>query len=125
MEMPKKIRGLAIAYYIYGAIGLIGFAGIGALDFVAYLVQQNDAALASDPFFIQMIDVMKGLIIFLTVLHVAVNVLVGWALQNGRLHMLCFITGILLLFAVPFGTILGIFTIIWLREPEVERCFSS
>lgn len=125
MEMPKKIRGLAIGYYIYGLLGMLGFAGLGALDFVVHIMQQSEPQLAGDPFFLQMISIMKGLIIFMSVLHITVNVLVGWALQKGRLRMLCFVSGILMLIAIPFGTILGILTVIWLREPEVRQAFSS
>lgn len=125
MQMPKKIRALAMGYYIYGALGLLGFAGLGAIDFVVYLVQQSEPGIANDPVFMQMIDLSKGLLIFMTLLHVSVNVLIGWALQNGRWRMACLITGALLLLAIPFGTVLGILTLIWLREPEIERQFSS
>lgn len=125
MQVPQKIRGLAMAYFVYAVVGMIGFAGLGAIDFLAHMLEQNNPELASDAALLNLFTIAKGLIIFMTILHVAVNVLMGWALQNGRLYQAVNIIALIMLVSFPVGTVLGIISLKWLREPQVEQAFTS
>jgi len=47
----------------------------------------------------------------------------GWKLGQHRSYMYCLVVAAIECFFMPFGTVLGVFTIIVLMRPSVKRLF--
>lgn len=49
----------------------------------------------------------------------------GRCLQRKRRHMLCLVVAALSCMMMPFGTVLGVFTLITLTKPQVKALFAD
>lgn len=115
---------LAALIYLKGAAALI-FMGIGTIAVSGVLADQpDDMAVAL---------VVLGLIFFAAPLvflaaawTAATLVLIAGRRIAKRTHLTyCQIIAGLECLCVPFGTILGVFTLITLTRPEVKDCFDA
>ena len=49
----------------------------------------------------------------------------GWFLRQGKHYMFCFVMACIECLFHPFGTVLGVFTIVVLLRPSVKRLFET
>jgi hypothetical protein len=49
----------------------------------------------------------------------------GWFLSRGKHYIFCFVMACIICLFHPFGTVLGVFTIIVLLRPSVKRFFET
>ena len=144
-EDAEHLSALSIGHYI-----MAGLHAVGAIPLVAYAFAgaklaerlSNEMALTmgdisgqagADPFAgapKEMMDDLGTLIITLTVLGLVLVVaaavgffLVGLKLRQRQWWTFCYLSGWGECLMFPFGTILGVFTIIVLSRPTVERAF--
>lgn len=122
------LRLLSIAFFIYGGISLFcgcvpavlqcgfgtvllgGGAGTG----------EGEMALAGGLFLLIALVAMVAALI-----TGGLALLTGWALANRRFYVFCIIVSLLLCLNMPFGTVLGVLTLIVLFRHEVKAMFDA
>ncbi len=62
-------------------------------------------------------------VVLLVVINVIFYVLLGYFFINAKYYWACFVSAILTCLAFPPGTVLGIFSIILLRKPQIRRMY--
>ena len=116
-----NLRTLSIIHYIYGA--LLGMGGLGALLYViigAAVASTGEAGAEV----IGGLFAVFGLVILVLIWTKAALVLyAGYCLGARKHHTLCFVAAILSCLFIPFGTILGVITIVVLMKPPVKQMF--
>lgn len=132
----EHLRLLSIFHYVVAGIATL-FACFPVFHLAFGLVMLcNPDALAhgqhanpNDP------QALRCMGLFMTVFASAF-ILVGWAmafcvflagryLRQQRHYVFCLVVGAILCMLVPFGTVLGVFTIIVLMQPSVKAIFAS
>jgi hypothetical protein len=123
----EHLRILSILHYIWGGLtaclSCLGFlyVALGLVAVIAGAQHQN-----GPPAFI------GSMFIFLGVLFVVLGGTVGgltiWAgrcLAQRKRYMLCLVMACISCLSVPFGTALGVFTILVLQRPTVKAMFGQ
>ena len=123
----EHLKVLSICHYVWGGltacISCFGFfyAIIGIVAMVAGTQGRNGPP-----------AVVGGMFVFIGVLMVLLGGTVGgltiWAgrcLAQRKRYMLCFVMACISCLSVPFGTALGVFTIIVLQRPTVKAMFGQ
>lgn len=125
----EHLRLLAIFHYVVG--GLMAFcACIPILHVVLGLVllfapQHLDHGHEAPPAFIGLLFVVLGGLFILIGWTMAILViLAGRRLGQHRHHTFCFVMACVMCLWMPFGTILGVFSILVLNRPSVKTLFS-
>lgn len=124
-----QLQLLSILYYV-----LAGFATLGAclplLYFGVGMVLVGGAAIQADAEAQAGLAVFGGLVMLIAVpfallliVQVVCLFLTGRYLSQSRNHIFCFINACILCMHAPFGTALGIFTIIVLSRESVKQRF--
>ncbi len=126
----EHLRLLSIFYYVKGGISAL-FACIPMIHVVLGLVmvvaphvfgQGKDAP----PAFIGWIFVVLGLsIIFIGWTFAALTLIAGRCLARRKHYNYCLVVGCLECLSIPFGTVLGVFTIIVLNRASVKEMFRA
>lgn len=118
MKRPDEI--LLIAVWNFFSI-LIAIIGMVALVLFAYPIVNNlyDIARTGGLFGLAIAMLFLACYVVLAILG-GIGILLGK--EWGRI--ICLIQAALSLFAIPFGTIIGIFIIIYLGKPEVKDFFA-
>jgi hypothetical protein len=126
-ETERHLRLLEIFHYVLGGLEIFGgCAGIGHLGFGLATVGGLFAGQVDDapPTWVGWIFVASG------ILWILVGVSIGLlTLHSGRSirwrthHKLCLVVAALNCLNMPFGTILGVSTLILLTKPEVKEQF--
>ncbi len=121
------LASLAVAHYVVGGIGVC-FACIPLLHLVMgiALVTGNlqSHAAQSPPDAFGWIFVAAGAVFFLIGQAIAVTIIVsGRFLAKQKHYMFSFIIACIMCAFFPFGTILGVFTIIVLSRDNVKRIY--
>lgn len=121
------LRLLRIGYFVVGGINLL-FALMPLLYFFigGLLATLGPEHHGDDPGprFFGFILMMFGLGFFVLILALAaLKLATAWALGQRRWYVLCFITAILTCLSIPYGTALGILTLIVLCRPSVKALF--
>ena len=134
----EHLRLLTIGYYIsagisaaYSLLGIFyalmgGMMGLAishsAVSAAARAGQSNDAA----PQIIGGLFALVGVAIFLSLIAIAaLKFYVARCLEQRKSRTFCFVIAILSCLGVPYGTVLGIFTILVLERPTVKRLFDA
>lgn len=122
----SKVKVLAILWFAYAGLGLlVGFAGVTfAREFfmngMGHWMNGSPPPIFVMPFFIHFIWIML-------VLRAALAFVAGWGLMHeeqwGRI--VAIIVGILSLIKFPFGTALGIWTLVLLLGYRNSRLFEQ
>lgn len=145
VEDAEHLSALSIGHYVMAGLSALGIVPVLAYAIVgARLAKQlrNEMALTMkdlsgqaqvDPFESvpgAMMDDLGTMFVSLTVLSVVLLVvtavgffLVGLKLRQRRWWAFCYLSGWAECLAFPFGTILGVFTIIVLSRHSVKRAF--
>jgi len=144
-EDAEHLSALSIGHYIMAglsaisAIPLVGYAFAGAklaerlTDEMAVTMGDLSGQAGVDPLAgapMEMMDDLGTLVITLVALSLVLVVvtaigffLVGLKLRQRRWWTFCYLSGWGECLMFPFGTILGVFTIIVLSRPTVKRSF--
>jgi cytochrome bd-type quinol oxidase subunit 2 len=128
----EHLRLLAIVHYIVAGLGALCsffpliYATIGAIVIFAARHQTPKPDEELPPEFVGWIFVAAGLLLFLLGLTMAICILTaGLSLANRRRYWFAFVVACLECLFVPFGTILGVFTIIVLSRESVKALFAT
>ncbi|MCW5965146.1 MAG: hypothetical protein KIT83_13995 [Bryobacterales bacterium] len=124
----EHLRYLVIANYIYAAFHALGLlVAIGVVLFLSGAIALggvfgggSDERIAG-----AMMGVIGSLVIVLLLASTVLQFLLARFLDQRRGHTYCFVVSILNCLNMPFGTILGIFTLIVLMRPSVQHIFEE
>jgi hypothetical protein len=132
----EHLRLLSIGFYIsagfnafYSLIGVFyavmgGIAGL-AVSKAATSAQQN-VDQAPPPAFLGWIFSVIGIAIFIVLITIAaLKLYAAHCLRHRRARTYCFVIGILTCLEIPYGTALGVFTILVLERPTVRALFAA
>lgn len=124
----KSVSALSIVWYVLGGLNLmvallmgVLFGGGGIAIGVAS-GGDEDAAIAGGV--IALFGVVFG--VFVAVMSIP-SLLTGWGLANrkGWARVLAMILGAFQVLSFPIGTLIGVWTIWLLMQPDVEREFAT
>jgi hypothetical protein len=128
----EQLRVLSVLYFAYGGLaGAFSLMGL-AFVFAGTIIGSNGAGWWGRPeeqagaavagCFLAALG--SGLFVLLGVTAL-LRILVGVALRRHRYYLLCLVAASLTCFGIPFGTALGVATLIVLLRPSTERLFSG
>jgi len=125
--MEQKLKTLGMLYMIYGGLFFVYQAGsLMMLDRLGGILGNRGIPNWFCPQIGNMFDLSGPLmmyIMFVIFVFAGALILGGWGLYNrtnwGRITVL--IMGVLCLFRIPFGTALGIYTLVVLTKPEAAQ----
>jgi hypothetical protein len=125
----QHLRYLSIGYYIGAAITAL-FASIPLIYFSVVLIflLKPLTTEGSDLFPVQLFGMMYALFGGMAVLGWALAALIfvaGRSLAAGKRYAFCFVMAALCCAHFPFGTVLGVFTILVLTRPTVKAMFQQ
>jgi hypothetical protein len=129
----EHLRLLAIGYYIsagftalYSFIGLFYAAMGGMVGFSSKPSSGTEADASAEAVGhvvgAVIVAIGVGLFLFLIALAVA-KFLTARFLTQRKSRTFCFVVGIVTCLGIPYGTVLGVFTILVLERPSVRRLF--
>jgi hypothetical protein len=125
----QDLELLAVCHYVVAVLtALMGFIGlaIAALGVViaTHLEQLSGDRSQAPPALFGSMFVSMGVITIVSDWGLAVClVIAGRFLRRHRHHLYCMIIAAIACLFFPFGTVLGIFTIIALQRPDVKELF--
>lgn len=125
----EQLEQLSIFHYVVGGLSILFglfplfYVGAGALFLSdAVPVQDANAPFESDVFGV--IFIVIGLVFFVLLQTMAwLIIYAGKMLKQRRRYKLIFIMACIQTTFFPFGTLLGVFTIIYLIKPSVKELF--
>lgn len=119
MKRPDEILLIAVWNFFSVLMALIGMVAV--VIFAYPIVTELDGIARTGGLF--------GLVVAMLMLacYTVLAILGGIGILTGKEwgRIMCLIQASLSLFAVPFGTIIGIFIIIYLGKPEVKEFFTA
>jgi hypothetical protein len=121
------LRMLSIFHYIVGGITAL-FSLFPVIHLAIGLAIVTGRLEGTDPeaqLFGWIFVVFAGLFIACGLTLAGYIVYAGRCLQQRRRHMLCMVVAGLSCMVMPFGTILGIFTLVTLSKPSVKALFAA
>ena len=127
----QHLKLLAIFHYLVGALAVL-FAcfplihvGLGAMMlFSPEMMGGNDPRNQPPPEFVGWLFVTIGAIFFLVGQSIAVSIILcGRYLAKRKNYLFIFVIAAVQCMFMPFGTVLGIFTIIVLSKESVKKLF--
>jgi hypothetical protein len=140
----EHLRVLALLFWVYG--GLAALAAMGGLLLLGMgsLLGFGGAAAAGATagwrgaagpevwgpqiaagFGGLVLTVIGGALFVLGGMVATLRLLTGFALSRHRYHTFCLVSAVLTACNVPLGSLLGIFTLVVLLRPSVERLFAA
>ena len=126
--MQDKLRVIGILYIIFGCLGILGFPLIWTMQkTLAYMATSMAATSGEAEYLMSIVQEMMTLLvpamIALTVVHIAVNVAVGYCFIKRKLYYTCVVASVLTCLAFPIGTLLGVFSLVALSEEPNRQAF--
>ncbi|WP_254507100.1 hypothetical protein [Anatilimnocola floriformis] len=127
----EQLQLLGILYFVLAGLASLGacvpfvYFGIGLAFVGGAAVQDSAEASAGMAAFGGFVFVIGLIVLAIFLVQIVCLFLTGWFLITGRCHLFCFINGCLLLMHAPFGTALGVFTIIVLSRDTVKQRFAA
>jgi hypothetical protein len=125
----EQLRLLTIFYYVWAGFqslgGLIGLAFIGAGAFIASSPQIAQGTEPPPPWF-GAVFAGIGALVFVSVEGMAaLSFFTGRFLSRRLHHTFCVVISVLNCLSLPFGTALGVFSILVLQRSSVKALFAS
>lgn len=129
-EEEQHLDYLRIGYYVLGGIislfALIPLIHVGVgIAAVAGALETEPPGESFPPFFGWIFIIMGSVFILIGQSIAALTVLCGRFIKQRKNHTFIFIIGCIQCAFFPFGTVLGVFTIILLSKPEVKELFGK
>jgi len=125
-EHDEHLRILAVFHYVVGGLAALVacFPFIYLFVGIAMVVAADSNPHNGPPAIIGFFFIAVALAIILAGWALAAaTVYAGYCLQQRRRYMYCFVMAGILCVFFPFGTVLGVFTILVLLKPEVKAEF--
>jgi hypothetical protein len=127
------LRLLSIGYFIQAAIAgfysllLLGYSAFvsALLVNIGHLSQQTGNQNNIPPAVLSIISVILAIIIGMVFAYTACQFLAGYFLRRLRHLLFIQIIAALNCLALPYGTVLGIFTFMVLQRPSAKQCFAG
>ena len=121
------LQAIAIGFYVLGGLGvLIGLLPLMHIAFGIMIVTgklQNHPSSADE---IAWLFILIGMVAMVVMETIAILLLyTGRCIQRRKRHLFCMVMSVLTCLASPLGTVLGIFAIILLIQPEIKAEFES
>jgi len=126
----EHLRLLSIFHYVIGGLGIL-FAFFPVIHIVIglYMVISPESLSSSEhppPEFLGWLFLIMGGVFFLLGQALAITIIISGRFINKRKNYLfSFIVACVMCLMVPFGTILGIFTIIVLSRDSVKNIYNN
>jgi hypothetical protein len=124
--VESHLNTLSILFYVWGGFGLLGgcIMAMYALFITGLL---STAATRGGPpvAVIGIFGIIFGAITLITLLQAVLTIYAGRCLANRERHTFILIMACLACLSIPFGTALGIFTIITINKPEAKALFEQ
>ena len=113
MDAERRLKLLGNLFYVLAVLGII--ASVAML----FIVMRGAADLQGK----MITTIVAGLsgCLFLVGLYASL----GWAIHHRKWHHYCIVISGLLFLNFPFGTALGVFSLITLLNPEIRRLFEE
>ncbi|MFZ2752506.1 MAG: hypothetical protein WAZ48_03570 [Lysobacteraceae bacterium] len=122
----EHLRMLSIFHYIVGGITAL-FSLIPVIHLVigvAMVTGRLEGTDAEARFFGWFIVAFAAVLIACGLTLAGFIVYAGRCLRERRRHMLCMVVAALSCMMMPFGTVLGVFTLITITKPSVKALFA-
>lgn len=123
-----QIRLLVIFHYIFAGLALLGMGFLAAhYWFLSSMLDQAQWDQHPNPPPEGFLDMFVWFYVFmgaLLVLGLVLNLLVAASLRQRRRWLLCAVVSGLNCLQMPFGTILGVFTLVVINRSDVRATFS-
>lgn len=119
MKRPDEILLIAVWNFFSVLMALIGLVAIAIF---AYPVINELSGISRTGGLFGLVVAM-----FMLACYIVLAILGGIGILTGKEwgRIICLIQASLSLFAVPFGTIIGIFIIVYLGKPQVKEFFAA
>jgi hypothetical protein len=127
-EDASHLQILAIFYYVFAglnALSVVLMAFYGVLMGVVFSSAPPSGPNADMQAALPMIVGLFALVIALSLLFGVLHFMVGQRLRQRRGHKFCQVIAVLTCLSIPFGTALGVFTLIVLNRPSVKAMFAG
>lgn len=118
--MEKHVTILGVLYIVFGALGIL-------VAIIVSVAVVGGGLLSGEQETIAVTSIVGPIIAFFLILVSAPGIIGGIGLLNRQswARILVLVLGFLKLINIPFGTILGIYTIWVLMKKETEQLFAT
>lgn len=127
-EDAEHLRLLSLCHYVFGALVAVGalFPGIYVVFGIFMITGADFFGEEKPPAFFGWLMIGFGLLFLLLILAYAAALLwAGRSLAQRRGWTFCVVVAALSCTVMPFGTVLGVFTLIVLSRPSVRPLFAG
>jgi heme/copper-type cytochrome/quinol oxidase subunit 2 len=125
----QQLKLLATLHYVWAALqaftGLIGVLFIAAGAFIAFMPQVAEAKNPPPAWFGAIFAGFGVMVVVLVEAMAVLTFLVARYLSRRTHHTYCMVMSGINCLSIPFGTALGIFTILTLQKPSVRATFDG
>jgi uncharacterized membrane protein len=126
------LRLLSIGYYIQGGIAafytllMLGYSAFASAVFAGILKSAGESSQQEiPPALVSIISLLLAIVLGLACAYTACLFLAGYWLRHSRNMLYLQILAALNCIAVPYGTVLGIFTFMVLQRPTAKQIFRN
>lgn len=126
-KLTSQAKALSIGYFVVGglmllaALGGLFFMGVGVFFLFLSMTESEEAFIVIGVVY----SVMGAIFTLLLGALGVLDIVVGVRLQRMRGRVLAIVAAILNLMNQPLGLVLGIFTLIYLFQSDVDTLFSG
>ena len=125
MEQDEQyLNLLSIFHYVVGGLAAF-FACIPLIHFCLGVAMLSGAIDDAPPFVGLMFVVMSIVVITFGWVFAVCLIVAGRSLARRKRYMFCLVMAAISCMFMPFGTVLGVFTIILLMRPSVKELFAT
>jgi hypothetical protein len=126
------LRLLSIGYYIQGGISafytllMLGYSAVASAVFASILKTASESSQQEmPPALLPIISILLAIVLGLACAYTACLFLAGYWLRHSRNMLLVQVFAALNCLAIPYGTVLGIFTFMVLQRPAAKQMFRN
>lgn len=131
-KLTRNLNTLAILQYIWAGLTFFGVAIVYVFYFVIGRVFSSEIISTASPEDEAVLGVVGGVVaiigivlIFFLLLSTVLKVLCGIFMQKKKNRIFCIVIASIECLNIPFGTVLGVFTIIELEKLEAKQMFDE
>lgn len=124
-EDASHLQILAIFYYVFAGLNAVSVVLLGLYGVMMGAVLGSGPA-GNSHADTALLSMFAGLMVFVVVLSAVfalLHFMTAQRLRQRRGHKFCQVIAVLTCLSIPFGTVLGVFTLIVLNRPSVQALF--
>ncbi|MCP4748455.1 MAG: hypothetical protein GY874_20325 [Desulfobacteraceae bacterium] len=126
----NKLSIIGIFYIIFGLLGILGLPMIWVHQTILNSVFENmpmaDAEFEQAIMTIRtLLETLVPALIALVIVHILANVAIGYCFIKKKLYNTCLVASIFTCLFFPFGTILGVFSLMALIDEGTKKAFGK